>query len=181
MLGYDALNVIGYEIVSLLKDYFNSFKYTKKCSSKDNVVFNLTNNTCDYLIVNFWDTLNNYGACLTAFAMQELLKGLGFSTKLLDTGERTCHPNYKGSLGEKFASQFLSKTEKLNFKQANNLTKKIKGVVLGSDQVLRLQYLGENYNKYLLNFVDKNCRKLAISPSFGLDKEDFLANKYLCQ
>lgn len=140
--------------------------------------FIIKNNLCEYLIVNFWDTLNNYGACLTAYAMQELLMSLGFNVKHLETDERSSRLEYKGSFGNKFTSKYLHKTSILNFKQAKKLTENIKGVILGSDQVLRLQYMNKYYNKYLLNFVDKKCKKIALSASFGIDKQDFLTDRF---
>ena len=133
---------------------------------------------CDYLIVNFWDTYDNYGALLTAYALQQLIMSFGFTTKLLDTGERTEDLKYKGTFAADFVRKYLYKTNKLSFKKAEKYVQNIKGAILGSDQVLRLHFMGKNYKKYLLTFVNKECRKIAISPSFGFDKEDFLKDKY---
>lgn len=132
----------------------------------------------EYLIVNFWDTNHNYGAVLTAFAMQQLVRSFGYETKLLNTGERTTLSTYKGKFPEKFVEDFLSKTEIMNFKEAAKYTKNIRGVILGSDQILRIQYIKVAYNKYLLNFVDKSCRKFALSASFGIDLEDFINDEF---
>lgn len=133
------------------------------------------NNKTDYLIVNFWDSYLNYGALLTAFAIQELLKNFGYSSKLLDAGQRTNCDWYQGSFVENFAKKYLDITNKLNFSQCQKLSKKIKGVILGSDQILRLEYITYNLDKYLLNWADKNCRKIALSASFGIDINEFLS------
>lgn len=133
-----------------------------------------SDNSCDYLLINFWDSYNNYGAVLTAYAMQELVKGFGFTPKYLKDAERVNKRLIKASVQHKFANQFLDFTSQLNFKEAVELTKNIKGVIVGSDQVFRLSYISRSPNKYLLGFVDKTCRKLAISASFGVDKPQYI-------
>lgn len=163
---------------SVENNFRNRFFNTLKTDSLDNAVQAFAKNDCDYLLVNFWDSYNNYGALLTAYALQELIRSYGFKTKFLDTGERTILSRYKDSFGQNFVSKFLYKTQVLKFKQAMSLTKNVKGVVLGSDQILRIEYIRQAFNKYLLKFVDNNCKKIAFSASFGLDKEDFLKDKF---
>ena len=129
----------------------------------------------DYLLVNFWDSYFNYGAMLTAYALQELVKELGYTSKLLDIGERTNEDWFCGSWMAEFAHSYLNLTKQHSFKSLKKLTKKIKGVILGSDQVLRLDYIKDYINKYLLNFVHPNAKKIAISASFGMTKDEYLS------
>jgi len=150
-------------------------KVFMKALEKDNLSDSLkkcSDNFCDYLIVNFWDS-NNYGAVLTAYAMQELVRSFGFSTRYLKDGEHVNSFENQTSVYTLFANNFLDFTTRLLFKEANELTKTVKGVIVGSDQVFRLNYIGRSPNKYLLGFVDKTCRKLAISASFGVDKQEY--------
>ena len=154
------------------KDRKLFFDLLDKKSLKD-VVESCLNDRVDYLIVNFWDSYFNYGALLTAYAIQKLIKSYGYTCKLLDVGQRTNEQWYKNSFMENFAERFLDVTNKLNFKQCAELSKKVKGVILGSDQILRIEYIHYNINKYLLNWVDKNTKKIAISPSFGLSKDKY--------
>jgi len=134
----------------------------------------LIENKCDYLIINFWDSKFNYGACITAWAIQEMLKAFGLNPKHLDTGERTKTKWYKNSYMENFAKRYLDTTSVLNYKQCKNLSKNIKGAILGSDQVLRIKYYIGDLKKYLLSFIDNSKKKIAISASFGVDKEEFI-------
>lgn len=149
-----------------LSEKFNMEKLNDICL-KDKV---------DYLIVNFWDSYYNYGALCTAFAIQNLVESFGFTSKLLDVGQRTNTNWYKGSFVENFVQRFLNITNQLNYKQAQELSKKVKGVILGSDQILRLDYISYNLNKYFLNWVNTNTRKIALSASFGINKEEFLSS-----
>lgn len=154
---------------------FNDFIYKYLKYKDDNV-----QKTPDYLIVNFWDSKFNYGACLTAYALQELVKTLNLTPRLLNTGERTTKEWYKNSYMEKFADEYLDITDVLDYEGCKEIAKKIKGVILGSDQVLRLY--GTNYlKKYLLCFLDKSKRKIAFAVSFGTDKNEYLKNNNQCK
>ena len=133
----------------------------------------------DYLVVNFWDSDFNYGACLTAYAMQELISEYGYVAKMLDTGERTNCAYYKNSWMEKFAQKYLNTTSQLDYKKSKKLSKSLKGVILGSDQVLRTSYTQKFIKKYLLDWVDRNTPKIAIAPSFGHYKNEWLKYKNL--
>lgn len=147
------------------------FELLDKKTLKENIDVCL-NDKCDYLIVNFGWSWFNYGAVLTAYALQELLKSLGFITKNLltfDIDEKVSNRNFS-----KFQEKYLNFTQNITLSEAHKLTKNVKGVILGSDQVLRCKYIKNyNYRKYLLDFVDNDCKKLAISASFGLNEDEF--------
>ncbi len=136
------------------------------------------NDKCDYLIVNMWDSIYNYGACLTAWALQEIVQSFGFTTKLLDNGVRTQKDWYKNSFMENFSKKYLDTTNvrKIIEGQKTPLCSNVKGAIAGSDQVFGVKTHG-NKKKFMLNFLDKNCRKIAISASFGRDKNEYLAHK----
>lgn len=141
--------------------------FIDKYISSDNV-------NIDYLIVNFWDSKFNYGACVTAWAMQEMIKYFNLDCKFLDTGIRTKTKWYKNSYMHDFAKKYLNVTDVLNYKQCKALSKNIKGVILGSDQVFRIKYLKGNLRKYMLSFLDASKKKIAIAPSFGVNKQEFI-------
>lgn len=165
--------LVGSSLVNPKRKVFMKNLETKSLTDSLKSCFD---NSCDFLIVNFWDSYNNYGAVLTAYAMQELIRGFGFTAKCLKDAERINKRMIKASVQHKFANQFLDFTSQLSFNEAVELTKSIKGVIVGSDQVFRLSYISRSPNKYLLGFVDKSCRKLAISASFGVDKSEFVKN-----
>ncbi len=133
----------------------------------------------DYLIVNFWYSLN-YGAALTAWALQEMVKSLGFKPMILnDRDPKWLEKAFKDSFSYKFAEEFLYLSPLCNTRpEQESLCQNIKGVILGSDQVLRIKYMLYNgFNTYLLNFVPDTVRKIAWSASFGLEKKKFLKDK----
>lgn len=132
---------------------------------------------CDYLIVNLWDSAFNYGAMLTAYAMQEMVKSFGFIPKILNTGEKVQYSWYKDSHLETFSKDYLNTTKALSYKQCKKLSKYLKGVIIGSDQVLRLGLIRGFFNKYLANFASTETKKIAIAPSFGFDKQEYLKQK----
>ncbi len=131
---------------------------------------------CDYLIINFWWGLN-YGANLTAYAIQELIKSFGYTTKLLNAGE-TEREEYQNSFAQRFADKFLDITKPHSLNSAHNICKNIRGVIVGSDQVFNIGTWNniDHLNKNLANFADVKNQKIALSVSFGVDKNCFAAN-----
>lgn len=156
------------------KDRKLFFKLLNKCTLKENVDICLDDKV-NYLVVNFWDSEFNYGALLTSYAMQELIQSFGYIIKFLDTGIRTNADFFKDSFMQKFVNRFLNVTNKLSPIQINELSKSVKGIILGSDQVLRLHIIKFFIHYYLLNFIDNSTRKIALSASFGINKEEFLS------
>ncbi len=138
----------------------------------------MTDDKCDYLIVNMWYSKFNYGACITAWALQELIQSYGLTTRLLDTGVQAKKDWYKNSFTENFSNKYLDTTNIHNIKEyiECDLCKNIKGAIAGSDQIFGVN-THKNMKKYMLNFLDKNCRKIAFSPSFGRDKKEYLAHE----
>lgn len=129
---------------------------------------------CDYLLVNFWWSANNYGAVLTAYALQQFIGEFGLTSKLLNSGEIKRFKDFETAPCYSFIKEYLNISRVYNFRKAKKLSKDIKGVILGSDQVLRPNSLYSlPLNEYLLNFVGKNTKKIALSASFGVDKEGF--------
>ncbi|MBR6722669.1 Coenzyme F420 hydrogenase/dehydrogenase, beta subunit C-terminal domain [bacterium] len=153
------------------------FSLIKEKTLKETVEI-CANDKCDYLLINFFWSGNNYGAVLTAYALQQFIDEFGFKSKFLNTGEHKRYENYETSTFGDFAHEFLNISKSYKFKQAKKLSQKVKGVILGSDQVLRPDALtGSALNKYLLNFVDNNTKKIALSASFGLDLDEFKQDK----
>lgn len=156
------------------KDRKLFFEQFNKRSLKENIEICL-DDKIDYLIVNLWDSLFNYGAILTAYAMQELVKSLGFSAKLLDTGRYKNDKRYINSYMENFAKKYLDITKEYNsLKKCRKASTNFKGIILGSDQVLRHEYTKDYIDKFLLSFANRDNRKVAISASFGISKEKYI-------
>jgi len=153
------------------------FELLDKVSLRENLEICLKDKM-DYLLVNFWDSYYNYGALLTAYAMQEMVKDFGYIPKLLDTEERSQAKWFKNSWMERFAQKYLNLVKSADYKKCEKLTQNIKGVILGSDQVLRIAYCKRQMKKYLLSFAG-NCRKIALSASFGINYNEFLDEKLM--
>ena len=123
-------------------------------------------------IINFWHT-NNYGANLTAFALQNVLQQLGFDNKLINNPIYTNEIMLKKCFGFKFQQQHLITTQKID-KNADILNSDCEIFITGSDQVFRPIYTQKKLDQYLLDFVTQNKKKIAFSASFGVDKEQFV-------
>lgn len=176
LLGKDCIQRVKYEIKTILDDIKVSLPISKKIAISKKDKRYKEYETTDYLIVNFWNTVN-YGASITAWALQELLKSFGHSSLLLYHNDFWNMDLYKNSFSKRFADKFLNVSKEYSNKELNTLSKNAKGVILGSDQVLRLDYMGHNLFKYLLNWVDEKTKKIAISPSFGIDQKEFEKSK----
>ena len=118
----------------------------------------------DVGIINLFYS-DNYGAILTAYALQESIEQLGYSAKIINN-----NPSKKKSLnfGERFINKYLNLTKRiLSEKDLFDLNFKIHTFITGSDQVFRKCIL-PNYNYYLLDFVSSLNKKIAFSASFGI-------------
>ncbi len=124
-------------------------------------------------ITNFWHTRNNYGANLTAFALQNVLQQLGFENKLVNNPDFTNEIMLKKCFGFKFQQQHIITTQKID-KNADILNSDCEIFITGSDQVFRPIYTQKKLDQYMLDFATQNKKKIAFSASFGLDKEQFV-------
>lgn len=122
-------------------------------------------------ILNYWWTAN-YGANLTAYAIQQLIKD-SILINNLQWRETIISKPYNFHLN--FAKKYLKTSN--NYQKVQdflNLNNKSNTFIVGSDQVFRPIYTNQMLDKYLLDFVGENAKKIAFSASFGVDKEKFL-------
>ena len=128
----------------------------------------------DVLITNFWHS-NNYGACLTAYALQECVKKLGYNCAFID--EFDIRKKYKLGFSRLFSNRHLKLAPKTD--DFNKLGKMADIFISGSDQVFRPNYLKKGKYKeiFLLDFADKNAKKIAFSASFGISEDEFKKSK----
>lgn len=155
--------------------FFNNYK-NENLASLNNFCLE---DKCDFVIVNFWHTIN-YGAALTAYAMQELVNSFGLTCKILNRDLQSNYSKYyKGSFTENFANKYLNLTKIYDNNNLPELAKNIKGIILGSDQVLRLDGIVYNLYRYLLNWATPQNKLLAISPSFAQSIEEYINSNLL--
>ena len=127
------------------------------------------------IIINLWGTCN-YGAILTAYAIQNIFRLKGYNYALLNyiPWEKD---NYIGSKFESFANKYLKLTHEVNtIKDFNCLNSYTNTFVVGSDQVFRYKYIAKLYNIFTLAFTDMSKKRIAFSASFGTD--DIEADEY---
>lgn len=126
--------------------------------------------TYDYLCLNFWTSLN-YGAVLTAYAMQSILDNMGLRNAHIDYRYKHIKERFDGSFTDRFARKYLHRTPLCScykdFLKLNSITEK--GFIVGSDQVFRDDYINKTSDYYLLAFAEPDKQRIAISASFGKD------------
>lgn len=122
------------------------------------------------IIFNLWWCRNNYGAILTAFALQEIIKSFNKNPYSFDD----FGIGNKKIFGENFSKKYINVCNKNNsYCDAENLNNFTDTFIAGSDQIFRSGLLYEKFSKYFLNFAEINKKKIAFSASFGIDKEGF--------
>ena len=125
----------------------------------------------DCAIINYWYA-TNYGAVLTCYALQEILKQVGYKTKVINYSPTTDIDKEKQPLFEEFVRKHLNLTQKMySYKYLINLNKSVKNFITGSDQVFRGSYNSRD-EIYYLGFVNKTNKKIAAAASFGINKPD---------
>ena len=119
------------------------------------------------VILNFWWSLN-YGAILTAYALQRELEKLGVDNRLVNFLHEWCREPFKNSFSEKFAERYLKVTPPFeSVADLVELNRTADVFIVGSDQVFRLSYNVGYEFYYYLPFVDADKKKIACAASFG--------------
>ena len=136
----------------------------------------MKNDKIKTMIINYWANRINYGADLTAYALQYLINNLGDYSCFLIDNQFLCLKFLYNKLN--FFKDFeknIKKSEYLyKYSDFNNLNNYTKIFITGSDQVFRVSGLGNHRYQYLLDYVNSNKKKIAFSASFGVNKEQFI-------
>ena len=120
----------------------------------------------DCAILNFWWT-SNYGAILTAYALQQVLNDIGITSQLVNYQYGYKKKLYKNSLFEDFANKYLITSKKIsNKKDFEILGKSVKTFIVGSDQVFNTYMTRNRLNEHLLGFADMFSKRIAMSARF---------------
>ena len=156
------------------------FDNLDKMSLKENVKQCL-DDKFDIGIINYWWAPTNYGALLTGYALQQVLKDLGFTTRLIDNKYMNLKKvgEYEKSFNYDFYKKYLITTEPLiEDKDYEALNLKTKIFITGSDQVFSPKWMKPHFEKYFLEFVDIDAKKIAFSASFGVDDDEFAQDDF---
>ncbi len=156
--------------------FFSNFE---KESFKENVEDCLNNYNYEGIIANFWWSPNNYGAVLSAYAVQQYFLENNLDFHILNNN---VHPHTKTSFSNRFVAKYLKLTHKVNAKNAHTLNKCTNNFVVGTDQVFRVLYTRSKnrFPFYTLSFTDMDKNRVAFSASFGQDHLDELSEDEKC-
>ncbi|MBS4760482.1 MAG: polysaccharide pyruvyl transferase family protein [Clostridium sp.] len=150
------------------KNSVQFFNNLDKMSLIENVK-NCIDDRSDCAVINFWWSLN-YGAALTAYALQEVINDLGKTCKIIDYKLPWVINLYKNSISENFAQKYLNLTGPcITDEDFAELNRKTEIFITGSDQVFRYKYIKYFFDKYLLGFANIDKKKIAAAGSFGID------------
>lgn len=124
-------------------------------------------------VFNFW-WVSNYGALLTAYAIQSLIDKLGYNPLLIDNSYKHNELISK-NFAKNFEQHYLKTSNKvILYKDFNNLNTNSNIFITGSDQILRPIASRERLPQYLQDFVSINSKKITMAASFAVDKKTLL-------
>jgi hypothetical protein len=122
---------------------------------------------CDCIIQNFW-CLDNYGANLTAWALQETLKSFGLTARHVACYNNNPSP---GGRADVFAKKYLDILDNCqSYSEVYALNEVADVFITGSDQVWRYPGPRDFNNAHFLDFTDSNKTRIACAVSFGADR-----------
>lgn len=126
-------------------------------------------------IFTLWFT-SNYGAILTTFALYRLSEQEGLYPVLADQAPLAQYAKWCAS--QSLSRAFMQRhglrcsSPLRNDTDIQQLNHELQTFIVGSDQVWRWQYTRPFGLMYFLDFVRGDKRKIAVSSSFGIDKEE---------
>ncbi len=152
------------------QEFFEELK-DRPDASISQLIHKMLNPKTNVAIINLWWS-KNYGAVLTAYAQQQYLTELGYSSELIH------YPTHRGmhDVGEAFdsfvkerlkCSPYVAKPRDLH-----RLASYFDTFMVGSDQVWNLQYTARAGYTYFLDFVPSNKKLISCAASFGKDECD---------
>lgn len=122
-------------------------------------------------ITNWW-FVNNRGAILTNYALNEMVKSLGYNALTINYVTPFERKNFSTGFAKEFAEKYLQRTRWINTK--NDLTKLNEDIgtfICGSDQIFRYFPCKVHGMLYYFPWVDADINKLiSYSASFAVHK-----------
>ncbi len=127
----------------------------------------------------------NYGGILQAYALQEFLSRDGHEVTVLNRQRNATDENLGSRLFnfvsqelmhhnlQRFIHTHIHQTSAIRSEEAiRKAASGLDAVIVGSDQVWRLDYIYKVERNYFLDFVTPPCRRIAYAASFGIDHWD---------
>ncbi len=118
-------------------------------------------------ILNFHWENNNFGAVLTAYALNKFLNLSGYNAYNIDYKLKgACQKDYSNFI--EFRNKYLPMTKQCNNKKdLESLNEYFSNFIVGSDQVFRYAFTKHQDGTYYLSFVNNENKKIAYAASFG--------------
>lgn len=122
----------------------------------------------------------NFGASLQSYACMKMVEKRYISTKIINYTAVDFNYSFKGKIilnlecktFREYNRKFLNLTSKVKSEELQRLNNEIDIFIVGSDQVWRPTWAGENCINphFYFDFVNKEKKKIAYAASFGVDK-----------
>ena len=154
--------------VMLHKERDNFFLRMDQYTLQDNLDLSL-GKKYDCAILNLWHT-NNFGALLTCYALQEIIKKIGKVPRVINYLPGDWQYRFHNNISEEFSAKYLELTSLCKNKlDLIKLNRETNSFIVGSDQVWRYKYI-KNYGSdvYALSFAASNANKISYAASFGI-------------
>lgn len=127
-----------------------------------------------YILNYGWEN-RNYGAILTAYALQQVLTDYFNKESYIVNNSEDIHNKITQKLdfSKKFKEKYMKFTPHItSWEDYKKLNENSNTFIVGSDQVFRPKIkMEEGFEAYFLDFVDIKAKKIAFSASFGVSKE----------
>lgn len=120
-------------------------------------------------IVGYWYA-TNYGSVATYYALNLVLKRMGFDSMLVDIPEKEKDPAGEDVFSRNFLKERCKITPSVRWSDVHTLNDYCDAFVVGSDQVWTKDAIRIARNMFFLNFADAKKKKVAYAPSFGTSK-----------
>lgn len=140
----------------------------------------------DGIITNLWHNCNNYGAILTAYALQQYFKERKLDYRLLNFVSKKNKVTKSTKELKKFINKHLVLTHPIyKYSELQDLNYITDNFVVGSDQVFRDHCIRKYKELFTLCYTDFSKKRVAFSASFGKDSFDmdnidkYIISKYL--
>ena len=141
-------------------------------SVKDSVAKALSDVGRNVAVLNFhWETVN-FGAVLTAYALNRGLRAMGFEVRNIDFKPNLPRVQRKPSNAkfDEFRRQYIPMTQRVESAGAlKSLNARFGSFVVGSDQVWNPDLTGWFRDVYFLMFAEPGKRLVSAAASFGID------------
>lgn len=120
-------------------------------------------------ILNFHSEHSNFGAILTAFALNKALNTMGYSAYNINYKLPWIDVSQEDYFKD-FRERYIPETQLCEtYEDFQQLNKDFDSFIVGSDQVFRPEFTKRLWYVHFLNFVEPTKRRIACSASFGFD------------